>query len=90
MAEDGPSQETASPSLGSMETLRTAWDSFRAGGVVPCPHDAAPLALSVDAVATAYRFVCTRCGMASSWFESTPSGHIEIRATGPTSASMSR
>jgi hypothetical protein len=60
--------------LGTVEDLKDAWDSFRAGAVVYCPSDAAPLALAVDGSAGAYRFVCTRCGVASPWFESGPNG----------------
>jgi hypothetical protein len=83
MADAPPPQESSPPQssrpLGSIEELRAVWASFRNGDVVTCPTDAAPLALSVDASAGAYRFVCTRCGTASSWFESSPNGHIEFR-----------
>ena len=60
--------------LSSTEGLRAAWDEFRAGGVVLCPCDGAPVALSVDASAGAYRFVCVRCGTSSAWFESDAAG----------------
>lgn len=33
-----------------------------------------PLALSVDAAVGTYRFVCTACGLASTWFEAAPAG----------------
>jgi hypothetical protein len=54
----------------STDELRTVWDHFRSGDMVPCPLDRAPLALAVDASAGIYRFVCTQCGAASAWFES--------------------
>jgi hypothetical protein len=83
MADSPPPQEGTSPQgsgpLGSLEELRALWGRFRSGDVVACPTDGAPLALSVDASAGAYRFVCTRCGTASSWFESSPNGHIDFR-----------
>jgi hypothetical protein len=65
--------------LSSMEELVDAWTRFRAGEVVPCPNEDASLALSVDASAGVYRFVCTTCGTASSWFESGPTGSVEVR-----------
>jgi hypothetical protein len=64
--------------LDATDELRTAWDRFRAGDVVPCPLDGAHLALSVDASAGIYRFVCTQCGAASPWFESGATG-IRLR-----------
>jgi hypothetical protein len=70
----------ASRALASAEGVRSAWDEFRAGGVVDCPNDGAPVALAVDASAGAYRFVCTRCGTASYWFESGPQG-LRLRAS---------
>jgi len=71
--------------LSSMKELVDAWTRFRAGEVVPCPNDGESLALSVDASAGAYRFVCTTCGTASSWFESGPTGSVEIRPLAQTS-----
>jgi hypothetical protein len=65
--------------LSSLRELVDAWVRFRAGEVVACPNDGASLALSVDASAGAYRFVCTTCGTASSWFESGPTGTVEVR-----------
>jgi hypothetical protein len=64
----------------SENQLRIAWDEFRAGAVVDCPNDGSPLALAVDASAGTYRFVCTCCGTATPWFESTPQG---VRIRGP-------
>jgi hypothetical protein len=69
--------------LSSGDDLGHLWDRFRAGGVALCPSDAAPLALSVDASAGLYRFVCIGCGSASAWFESDPDG-IRTRAQMPT------
>ena len=54
------------------------WDSFKMGAVVKCPKDDAPLALAVDGAAKSYRLVCTRCGNASLWFETT-GGAIQVR-----------
>jgi hypothetical protein len=64
--------------LASIEELGSVWDGFRSGSVVHCGKDDAPLALAVDAAAGAYRFVCTQCGNASPWFESSPNG-IRVR-----------
>jgi hypothetical protein len=66
--------------LGSVDELRTAWTHFRCGNVVLCPMDRSPVALAVDASSGMYRFVCTMCGAASTWFESGPNG---IRIPGP-------
>jgi hypothetical protein len=60
--------------LSTADGLQDVWARFRAGEVVPCPVDGAPLALAVDAAIGVYRFVCTRCGVASAWFEAGPSG----------------
>ncbi|HZU81534.1 MAG TPA: hypothetical protein VE987_01400 [Polyangiaceae bacterium] len=76
MALRRPPPAPAAP-LGS-DQLRTVWNGFRSGDVVPCPLDRAPLALTVDASAGMYRFVCTQCGAASVWFESGPGG-IRVR-----------
>jgi hypothetical protein len=57
----------------TLEELGPLWDSFRAGDVVACPSDSGSLALSVDGN-NAYRLVCTRCGVASSWFEAVTAG----------------
>jgi hypothetical protein len=68
--------------LSEAEGVRAAWDEFRAGQVVACPNDGAALALAVDASAGAYRFVCTRCGTSSAWFESDPRG-LRLRTSLP-------
>jgi len=73
-----PPDGSAAP-LSSMRELMDAWSRFRAGDVAPCPNDGSSLALSVDASAGVYRFVCTSCGTASSWFGSGPTGTLEIR-----------
>jgi hypothetical protein len=65
--------------LGSADDIKAVWDRFRAGAVVECPVDAAPLALAVDGTMGVYRFVCTRCGLASPWFESGPGG-LRVRS----------
>jgi hypothetical protein len=79
MADAAPPPESSPAPLSSMQELVDAWSRFRAGEVVPCPNDRASLALSVDASVGIYRFVCTTCGTASSWFESGPTGTIEVR-----------
>ena len=68
--------------LSALDEVQLLWDVFRAGGVVSCPIDQAGLALSVDGAMGAYRFVCTRCGSASPWFESGPTG-IHARGQSP-------
>ncbi len=65
---DGPSDAGTGP-LGSVESLEPVWNVFRQGGVVACPSDAAPMALAVDGARSVYRFVCSRCGVSSPWFE---------------------
>lgn len=52
------------------------WAKFRAGDVIYCPRDSAGIAVAVDGAAKAYRLVCTHCGLASSWFSTTPSGLV--------------
>ncbi len=69
------------PPIGSLEELSAVWDHFRSGKTVACPSDGSPMALSVDGAGSVYRLVCTRCGVASSWFESGPAG-VVLR-TGP-------
>jgi hypothetical protein len=71
--------DASRPPLGSADDIREVWDRFRAGGVVPCPTDSSPLALAVDGTMGVYRFVCTRCGLASPWFESGPGG-LRVRS----------
>lgn len=78
---DAAKPPDASPApLGTADELKDVWDRFRGGDVVACPSDGAPMALSVDAAAGVYRLVCTRCGLASPWFESGPSG-LRIRGS---------
>ena len=79
-----PAKASKAP-LGSLEEVQLLWDLFRTGGMVSCPVDQAGLALSVDAAAGAYRFVCTLCGSASPWFESGPTG-IHVRGQSPDTA----
>jgi hypothetical protein len=79
MADPATPPDGSPAPLSSMKELVDAWTRFRAGEVVPCPNDSASLALSVDASAGVYRFVCTTCGTASSWFESGPTGSVEVR-----------
>jgi hypothetical protein len=68
----------------AVDELAGAWEYFRAGAIVACAQDNAPLALSVDASAGAYRFVCTQCGASSFWFESGPDGvRIHRHSTPP-------
>jgi hypothetical protein len=64
----------------SVEELGPLWDAFRKGKQVPCPRDAGPLALAVDATAHAYRMICVKCGAASPWFEATATGAIHVRS----------
>ena len=63
----------------SQEVTAALWDRYRGGMPAECPNDASPLALSVDA-SSAYRFVCTRCGTSSPWFEAGVNG-IQLRST---------
>jgi hypothetical protein len=55
--------------LGTVAAIQPLWDAFRAGGIACCPRDGGPMALSVDGLGAAYRFVCVSCGQASVWFE---------------------
>jgi hypothetical protein len=80
MADVQKSPDGSPTPLGSVDELRTAWTHFRSGNIVLCPIDQAPVALAVDASSGMYRFVCTQCGAASTWFESGPTG---IRIPGP-------
>jgi hypothetical protein len=65
----------------SQEATAALWDAYRAGKPAECPNDAWPLALSVDA-SSAYRFVCTRCGTSSAWFEAGANG-VQLRSMPP-------
>jgi hypothetical protein len=71
-------QPLSSRTLGD-DDARRLWDAFRAGAPANCPHDAAPFALAVDAATKSYRLVCTRCGLASLWFEPSAGG-IQVRS----------
>jgi hypothetical protein len=73
---DTPPPAVPAVPLGTKEELREVWDRFRKGGTVPCPSDGVSMALSIDAAAGAYRFVCTQCGVSSAWFESGPHGIV--------------
>lgn len=66
--------QRGTPSLTSTDVLERVWKDFRAGQHVTCPRDGEPLALSIDASSTTYRFVCTQCGHASPVFEATADG----------------
>jgi hypothetical protein len=78
MEERGMAPDGSAAKPISTEELGPLWESWRHGNTVPCPRDGGPLALAVDAGAQAYRLVCVRCGMASLWFETAPSG-IQVR-----------
>jgi hypothetical protein len=73
---DSPPPAVLPVPLGTKEELRKVWDCFRKGGTVPCPSDGVSMALSIDAASSAYRFVCTQCGVSSAWFESGPHGIV--------------
>lgn len=64
------------PSHLSHAQVAHLWAIFRAGDVVACPRDGIGMALAVDGAAKAYRLVCTQCGLASSWFGTTPMGIV--------------
>jgi hypothetical protein len=85
MPDDAKPPDAPAAPLGTPADLRELWDRFRKGGMVFCPGDGAPMALSVDAAAGVYRLVCTRCGLASPWFESGPHG---LRIRGQSQPSM--
>jgi len=72
----------------SLAELVPRWNSFREGAPIACPRDGGPLAIAVDSTAHAYRMICVRCGAASSWFESRPTG-IHVR-TGTSSMPVAR
>lgn len=65
----------------SIEEASALWRSFQEGGATSCPRDAGTLALSIDA-GNAYRFVCTRCGTSTIWFEVTANG-VQYRTMPP-------
>jgi hypothetical protein len=62
----------------SPEELGPLWDAYRAGKAAVCPRDGGALAVAVDATAHAYRLICVRCGAATPWFESPPTG-VRVR-----------
>lgn len=70
-----------SPHLSHAEVTQL-WAKYRAGEVTRCPRDRAGMALTVDGAAKAYRLVCTRCGLASPWFGTTPSGLVFRNTSG--------
>jgi hypothetical protein len=71
-----------SPYLSHAE-ITQLWAKFRAGEVIRCPRDSHGMALAVDGAAKAYRLVCTKCGLASPWFGTTPTGLV-FRSPPPT------
>jgi hypothetical protein len=73
----GDSSETARGPI-SLDELGPLWDTFRAGKPVVCPREGGAVAVGVDATAHAYRLVCVRCGAATPWFESPPTG-VRVR-----------
>jgi hypothetical protein len=81
MADAKPPAAPAVP-LGTVDEVKEIWDRFRSGASVPCPVDGVAMALAVDGSIGVYRFVCTRCGLASPWFESGPAG-LHLRGHGP-------
>ncbi|MCL2724415.1 MAG: hypothetical protein FWD69_08260 [Polyangiaceae bacterium] len=73
MTEVGGVEEA--PSLSHAE-VNQLWAKFRAGDTILCAKDAHGIALAVDGAAKAYRLVCTKCGISSPWFGTTPSGLV--------------
>jgi hypothetical protein len=73
----GGNPETAHGPI-STDELGPLWDAFRAGKPVVCPREGGAVAVAVDATAHAYRLVCVRCGAATPWFESPPTG-VRVR-----------
>ena len=72
----------------SPEELGPLWDVFRTGKPVVCPRDGGAVAVAVDATSHAYRMICVKCGAATPWFESPPSG-VRVR-TGTSSIPAGR
>jgi ribosomal protein S27AE len=62
----------------SSDELVALWDTYRAGKPAICPREGGAVAVAVDATAHAYRLVCVRCGAATPWFESPPTG-VRVR-----------
>ena len=71
-------KDAAGPRTLTDEQVARLWETFKSGGAAHCPRDGAPLALAVDAQSKSYRLVCTRCGNASGWFETSKTG-IHVR-----------
>jgi predicted RNA-binding Zn-ribbon protein involved in translation (DUF1610 family) len=67
--------------LHAAEDLDPLWTLFRSGGAPTCPDEDVALALSVDAEAAIYRFVCPRCGRQSAWFQVTARGVVPVRSS---------
>lgn len=82
MTEKEGGESAESPHLSHAE-ITQLWAKFRAGEVIRCPRDEAGMALAVDGAAKAYRLVCTKCGLASPWFGTTPTGLV-FRSPPPT------
>jgi hypothetical protein len=80
---EGRDDSDESPNTLPESAIFPLWERFKSGDGAPCPRDGAPLALAVDAAAKSYRLVCTRCGVASPWFEASPNG-IVMRGPAPT------
>jgi hypothetical protein len=77
------SKGNEAPSLSHAEVTQL-WAQFRAGETILCVKDAHGIALAVDGAAKSYRLVCTKCGLSSPWFGTSPSGVLlhNLRATG--------
>lgn len=71
----GGSLPPAVPHLSHAE-IAALWSKWRGGDVVPCPRDGRGMALAVDGAAKVYRLVCVKCGLASQWFGTTPTGLV--------------
>lgn len=83
MTEKDGAEPAESPHLSHAE-ITSLWAKFRTGEVIHCPRDAGyGMALAVDGAAKAYRLVCTKCGLASPWFGTTPTGLV-FRSPPPT------
>jgi hypothetical protein len=79
MADEGssfPDVDGISQNVIPNDDVVRLWARFRAGDVVPCPRDEASFALAVDGAAKSYRLICTKCGLASPWFGTTPTGLV--------------
>ena len=75
MSEKAGTNPPESPYLSHAE-ISQLWSKWRAGEVIRCPRDEHGMALAVDGAAKAYRLVCTKCGLASPWFGTTPTGLV--------------